>query len=113
MVDDISEEDKEKAEQLAQECDQVVFALFPHIIIGRGNVSLNAEQRELLNHLMSLRLPRTIISFGSPYVIDETPGAPSYICAYGNAAAVQSAAAYALFHNIEWKGSLPVSLKKQ
>lgn len=112
MGDDVKDEDREKAAQLVQDCDQVVIALYPRVVIGRGNVSLNAEQRELLNHLMSIRLPRTIFSFGSPYVIDEVPGAPSYVCAYGNAAAVQSAAAYALFNEIEWEGRLPVSIKE-
>jgi len=112
MGDNVTTEGKEQATRLIHECDQVIIALYPRIVVGRGNVSLNADQRKLLDELIAIRLPYVVISFGSPYVVTELPEAPTYICAYGNAAAVQAAAAEALFKKIRFHGHLPVILQE-
>ena len=110
MGDDIEEEEKEKTLRLVEKCDQVIFALYPRIVIGRGNVALNEEQRDFLKKVFDARLPLVVLSFGSPYVLSELPVAPTYLCTYGNAKAVQKAAAEALFNQKNYPGRLPVTL---
>ncbi|MCX7001179.1 MAG: serine hydrolase [Candidatus Sumerlaeota bacterium] len=112
MGDNVTTDGKEQATRLIHECDQVIIALYPRIVVGRGNVSLNVDQRQLLDELIAIRLPYVVISFGSPYVVTELPEAPTYICAYGNAAAVQAAAAEALFTKGRFHGQLPVTIQE-
>ncbi|MBN1901106.1 serine hydrolase [Candidatus Sumerlaeota bacterium] len=111
LGDDVDDDERQKTMQMVKELDQVVIALYPRIVIGRGNVALNEEQRNLLQTLFSVRLPHVVISFGSPYILSELPEIPTYICAYGNARAVQAAAAGALFQSEEgFSGKLPVTI---
>ncbi len=102
----------ERALDIAKRCDQLVVALYPRIVIHRGNVSLTTEQADLLKAIHQERLPDAVISFGSPYVVSEMPALTTFICAYGNARAVQSAAAEALFSGEkgEFPGKSPVPL---
>lgn len=111
LGDDVDDEERQKTMQMVEEADQVVIALYPRIVIGRGNVALNEDQQNLLRNLFSARLPHVVISFGSPYIITELPEIPTYMCAYGNARAVQAAAAQALFESPKRiGGKLPVTL---
>ncbi|MHC4607168.1 MAG: hypothetical protein ACYTAF_09590, partial [Planctomycetota bacterium] len=56
------------------------------------------------------RAPAAVVSFGSPYVIRQFPGAGTFICAYSKDEASQRAAARALAGKIPFKGTLPVRL---
>lgn len=111
LGDDVDDEERQKTMKMVREADQVIFALYPRIVIGRGNVVLNEDQQRLIQNLFSTRLPHVVVSFGSPYIIAELPEIPTYICAYGNARAVQAAAAQALFESQKrFSGTLPVTL---
>jgi len=110
LGDDVDEEERQKSLKMVRECDQVIVALYPRIVIGRGNVALNKDQQSFLTELFNTRLPYVVMSFGSPYIISELVAAPTYVCAYGNARAVQAAAAEALFSKKKLPGTLPVTL---
>jgi len=112
MGDDVDEKEKKQSLEMLEECDQVIIALYPRIVIGRGNVALNLEQKSFLDDLVDARIPHVTISFGSPYVLAELKESPTYICTYGNARAVQAAAAEALFEEKKLSGRLPVSISK-
>ena len=89
----------------------MIIALYPRIVIRRGNVSLNEDQRLFLKELSERRIPSLVISFGSPYVLSELTEAPTYICAYGNAVAVQEVVAEALFTKPHFPGRLPTTIQ--
>ncbi len=112
LGDKVDPDEKEHALKLLDECGQIIIALYPHIVIRRGNVSLNDDQRAFLRQLFAVRFPDVVISFGSPYVLRELPETPTYICTYGNAAAVQAVAAEALFQKTRFSAHLPITIKE-
>jgi beta-N-acetylhexosaminidase len=110
MGDKVTEADRQHAIDMAKKSDIAVIAAYPRLIIGRGNVNLNPEQVQFLKEILALGKPAILISFASPYVIDEVPQFQTYLCAYGNAAAVQDAMADALYGKFKPSGTLPVAL---
>jgi beta-N-acetylhexosaminidase len=55
-------------------------------------------------------VPTTVVSFSSPYLIQQCPAAEAYICAYGAGPAEQRAVADALWGEGRFSGCLPVRL---
>jgi beta-N-acetylhexosaminidase len=51
-----------------------------------------------------------VVSFGSPYLLQQFPDVQAYLCAYGAAESSQRAALGALFGEYELRGRLPVTL---
>ncbi len=110
MGDKVEESNRLRAIEMTKQSDVVVIAAYPRLIIGRGNVNLNPEQIQFLQEILSLGKPVILISFASPYVINDVPQFQTYLCAYGNAAAVQDAVADALYSTRRPSGALPVAL---
>lgn len=110
MGDKVEEKDRLQAIEMVKQSDVVVIAAYPRLIIGRGNVNLNPEQIQFLKDILALGKPAILLSFASPYVIEDVPQFETYLCGYSNAAAVQDAMADALYGKFKPSGTLPVAL---
>lgn len=108
--DEVSDEEKKKSMEIIRNAEQIVVALYPRIVIHRGNVSLDPEQKTFLNEMMMERKPDVLVSFGSPYVLAEIPVIETYLCAFGNANSTQAAVAESLFEETDYPGRLPISI---
>ncbi len=94
----------------AKEADAVVVALFVRPRSGRGTLEVPPEGRAALAPLLASGRPVVGISFGSPYLLRDLPGLPTYLCAYGHQALVQAAAVRALWGEAPIEGTLPVTI---
>jgi len=90
--------------------DVIIAALLVRVADRKDSVSLPPEQIQLVESLLKLPKPVIIACFGSPYVIDKFPQAPTWIAAFSTADASQRAAARALFGEIAVAGKIPVSV---
>jgi beta-N-acetylhexosaminidase len=69
--------------------------------------------RAFVDFIASLRArnPRSVlVSFGTPYLLQQTPSVSSYLIAWGSSQASQQAAARALLGSIAITATLPISL---
>lgn len=94
----------------AKDADAVLVAFFVRPRSGRGTLEVPPEGRAAVAALLESGRPVVAVSFGSPYVLRDLPGLPTYMCGYGPQALVQSAAARALFGEAEIGGRLPVTI---
>ena len=58
---------------------------------------------------MGLAREAVVVAFGSPFIMNDLPGAPA-LCAFSANAAAQRAAAGALFGGVRVMGRMPMSL---
>ncbi|MHB1044820.1 MAG: glycoside hydrolase family 3 protein [Thermoanaerobaculia bacterium] len=94
----------------AKEADAVVVALFVRPRSGRGTLEVPPEGKAAIAPLLASGRPVVGISFGSPYLLRDLPGLPTYLCAYGHQALVQAAAVRALWGEVPIEGTLPVTI---
>jgi beta-N-acetylhexosaminidase len=90
--------------------DVILAALLVRVADRKDSVSLPPEQVQLVESLLNLPKPVIIACFGSPYVIEKFPQAPTWIAAFSTADSSQRAAARALFGEIAVTGKIPVSV---
>jgi beta-N-acetylhexosaminidase len=90
--------------------DVTIAALLVRVADRKDTVSLPSEQIQLVESLLRLPKPVFIACFGSPYVIDKFPQAPTWIASFSTADASQRAAVRTLFGEIAVTGKIPVSV---
>ncbi|MBN1223895.1 MAG: glycoside hydrolase family 3 C-terminal domain-containing protein [Candidatus Aminicenantes bacterium] len=100
----------DEAQKNACEADLIVIGLFSRVRGHKGSAGLDPKHARLINNLAARPTPVVVVSFGSPYFLRLFPGIDAYLCAYRNAAEAQSAAAKALFGEIDIRGRLAVSI---
>lgn len=100
----------EQAKKMAMEADVLIVGLFSTLRAGKGSVGLENQHINLVRDLASLNKPLIVISFGSPYFLQNFPEVPVYLCAYRQAAQAQVATVKAIFGEIDLQGKLPVSI---
>ena len=98
------------AAERAKEADVVLLALFVRPRSGRGTLEVPAEGKAALAPLLASGRTVVGVSFGSPYLLRDLPGLPTYLCAYGHQALVQTAAVRALWGEAPIEGTLPVTI---
>ncbi len=103
-------EELAKAKEEATEAELIIVALFSTLQAGKGTVGLEEKHINFIHDLILMNKPLMVISFGSPYFIRSFPDVPVYLCAYRQAPQAQTAAARAIFGEIEVEGKLPVSI---
>ncbi len=101
-----------KALQLARSADVIVLALYPRILIAKGDIQLHPAQMRLITSLKRLNKPIVAISFGNPYIINDLPEVDAFICSYGNAEQILEATSEILFGTVKARGILPVTINK-
>ena len=91
--------------------DKIVFVnAFANPVEWKDNIFLPKVEADLINKL-TLKTKRLIVtSFGSPYLIQDFPNAPVYICAYKGSALMQNAVADFLMGKTAASGILPVTI---
>lgn len=73
-----------------------------------GRINISPSLSSFLADLGSAGVPHVLVSFGSPYLIEEFPDVQSFLVAWGGTEVSQRAAARALLGDIEVEGRLPV-----
>src|SRR6266705_836769 len=87
----------------------VVFASGVRPISWRGNIALPDSLAQLIMVPDSLK-PTVLISFGSPYLLNQTPTVKSYLLAWSGVRASERAAARALLGLSPITGHLPIRI---
>ncbi|MCE1164523.1 MAG: glycoside hydrolase family 3 protein [Bacteroidetes bacterium] len=90
--------------------DFYVIPLFIKVKMKSGSVAMNESQADYINFLTYNNKKVIVISFGNPYLMDNFPEVPAYICAYGDSKPSIKAAIKSLIGDINPKGKLPVTI---
>jgi len=84
--------------------------MFSRLASSKGGVDLNPRHVQAVKALAAGGAKVVVVSFGSPYFLQNFPEVGGYLCAYRQPAEAQAAAAKALFGEVEVSGKLPVTL---
>ena len=76
----------------------------------KENIFLPSVEADFINRLIKKCSTVIITSFGSPYLIQDFPEAPVYICAYKGSSVMQKAFLNALMGESDINGILPVTI---
>ena len=93
-----------------QSYDVAIAALFVRVADRKGNVGFPDEQRAFVNQLIGAGKPVVIASFGSPYLIERFPNAPTWVAEFSTNDVSQRAVARALFGQTAIGGTIPVTV---
>ncbi len=94
----------------AQSSDIILIACYVSWKSGQGTVDFSDSVKSFLNKVAALDKPCIMVSFGNPYLLRSVPIVPAYVCAYSAAKYSVSAAAEALFGEINVTGKLPITI---
>jgi beta-N-acetylhexosaminidase len=92
------------------DADILVIASFVAVRNGSGEISVSADQQQLVDSLRVRALPTVACALGSPYVAAATPWAQAIVCGYGADAATTAAMADVLAGSLPARGRLPVDI---
>lgn len=88
----------------------IIVNAFVNPVEHKDKIFLPQAEAEFL-HFLNAHSDRVIlVSFGSPYIIQEFPETPVYICAYKDMGLMHTALAEALLGKKDISGRLPVSI---
>jgi len=90
--------------------DVVILALFVRVSDRKGNVDIPAEQQSVAEQIYKTGKPVVTVGFGSPYLIERFPQAPTWLSAFGISDVAQISVARALFGQIPIRGHVPVTI---
>jgi beta-N-acetylhexosaminidase len=107
---DTGQESLDETAAKAAESDVVVFALFSSLSAWKGSVGLDPRHTALIKQMKESGKRVVAASFGSPYLLREFPAIDAYLCLYRNQPQMQTAAAKALFGEIDVAGKLTVTI---
>src|SRR5436309_461062 len=86
-----------------------VFITNVRPISGKGNIALPDSLAQLIT-LTDAARPTVLVSLGSPYLLNQTPGVRSYLVAWSGVRASERAVAPALLGRLPIAGHLPTRL---
>lgn len=111
LDDRSSDQEVQKALELAKTSDLVIASLYGRVRTGQKNsVGLPDPGARTLSTLIAGKTPILGISFGNPYLLQSFSGLRTYIVAYGDMPSLQQAMARAVLGEIDVVGKLPISL---
>ena len=90
--------------------DLAIAALFVRVADRKGNVGFPDDQRAFVNQLLTQGKPVVIASFGSPYLIERFPNAPTWLAEFSTNDVSQRASARAMFGQVATNGHIPVTV---
>ena len=88
----------------------VFLNAFANPVEHKDDIFLPKVEADFINRLIRKCEKVVITSFGSPYLIQDFPDAPVYICAYKGSGILQTAVANAVKGEVDITGILPVSI---
>ena len=107
---EVSQETTQKILAAVPEHTHVVVSAFVKVMATKGTAAMSASHARLIDRLLLDGRPVVIVSYGSPYLLQQFPRTPAYVAAYGSAESSQRAATAALFGEFPVSGKLPVTL---
>jgi beta-N-acetylhexosaminidase len=90
--------------------DVAIAAVFVRVADRKGNVGLPDDQRALVNQMLATGKPVVVMSFGSPYLIENFPDAKTWLAEFSTNDVSQRAAVRALFGQVATEGKIPVTV---
>jgi beta-N-acetylhexosaminidase len=90
--------------------DVAIVAIFVRVADRKGTVALPAEQKMLVERVLTAGKPAVVACLGSPYLIANFPNAPVWISAFSTQPVAQRAIGRAIFGQVAIRGRLPVSV---
>jgi beta-glucosidase-like glycosyl hydrolase/CubicO group peptidase (beta-lactamase class C family) len=90
--------------------DVAIAALFVRVADRKGNVGLPDNQRAVVNQMLAAGKPVVVMSFGSPYLIENFPDAKTWLAEFSTNDVSQRAAVRALFGQVATQGQIPVTV---
>jgi beta-glucosidase-like glycosyl hydrolase/CubicO group peptidase (beta-lactamase class C family) len=90
--------------------DVAIAALFVRVADRKGNVGLPDNQRAIVNQMLATGKPVVVLSFGSPYLIENFPEAKTWLAEFSTNDVSQRAAIHALFGQVPTQGQIPVTV---
>jgi beta-glucosidase-like glycosyl hydrolase/CubicO group peptidase (beta-lactamase class C family) len=90
--------------------DLGIAALFVRVADRKGNVGLPDNQRAVVKQMLASGKPVVVVSFGSPYLIENFPDAKTWLAEFSTNDVSQRAAVRALFGQVATQGQIPVTV---
>ena len=97
----------------AERASAVIISTYIEVLSGAKSLELNDRQQNFVNRLirdLPSKRPLIMISFGTPYLINQFPDIPAFVCTYSSSELSEDAAVRLLSGAITPAGKLPVSL---
>ena len=88
----------------------VILSTYVTAFSQSGSLALPEEVVDFAGQLTEIGVPHIVISFGNPYLITELPDVRAYMLAWSGSEVSQTAAAQALFGEIEISGRVPTRI---
>ena len=88
----------------------VILSTYVTAFSQSGSLALPEEVVDFAGQLTEIGVPHIVVSFGNPYLITELPDVRAYMLAWSGSEASQTAAAQALFGDIEISGRVPTRI---
>ena len=88
----------------------VLLNAYANPVEWKDNIFLPKVEADFINRLIKKCSNVIITSFGSPYLIQDFPEAPVYICAYKGSSVMQKAFLKSLMGESDINGTLPVTI---
>ena len=88
----------------------VILSTYVTAFSQSGSLALPEEVVDFAGQLTEIGVPHIVVSFGNPYLITELPDVRAYMLAWSGSEASQTAAAQALFGEIEISGRVPTRI---
>jgi beta-N-acetylhexosaminidase len=94
----------------AAAADVVVIGAYVNITSETATAEAPRAFVDFTRAVVATGKPVVVVSFGTPYLLNQVPFAPAYAVAWGGTASSQRAAARALLGEIEISARLPISI---
>jgi beta-N-acetylhexosaminidase len=108
-----SYKEAKQIKQLAESTDELIFfCIVKNYASDPCKGRLSPQTNEFLRDI-SYAMPLTVVSLGSPYVIEGLCNLSGFICTYGECTACASAALDVLFGKQKPRGKLPVAISEK
>ena len=88
----------------------VILSTYVTAFSQSGSLALPEEVVDFAGQLTEIGVPHIVVSFGNPYLITELPDVRAYMLAWSGSEVSQTAAAQALFGDIEISGRVPTRI---
>ena len=105
--------DYRNAADKAKLASAVIISTYVEVLTGAKSMELSDRQQDFVNMLardLPSSRPLLMISFGTPYLINQFPDIPAYICTYSSSELSEDAVIRLLKGKIKPTAKLPVSL---
>ena len=99
-----------RMQQIADSTDVTIVGSYVGQSWDATTVEAPPSVAAALTHLVERHARFILVAFGNPYLLQQVPGAPAYVVAWGGFPVSQRAAARAVLGAIPVTGKLPISI---